>query len=357
MSPFKKVLMLAIAFILVLIPALSGGKGETAAKETAKPVTLRLSTHHPPDVSRSVGSRLLKEEIEKATHGMIKIDIYYSESIAKGREVLDAAKDGVVDIADLNPAYYPGQLPLHASVVVFTKAPPKHRQKKEVVEKTYKKYPKYLNEIEKYNQKILWQYFPGSLNLSSTKSVKSLRDFRGLKIRASTEVYLRMLKDIGAIPVSVPFTDCYMALQTRTIDGVFTNIEAMTGQKFYEPAPYSFTSEKLGLWVPFTFTINKNKWNSFSPVIQDQIMKAVARVDERFGPLYDEAYAAEVKIFRERGKELVMASDEDVHTWQNLPILKQLKKELAEKAEKAGFPNGMQFVDDIERFMEEAAKK
>ena len=83
----------------------------------------------------------------------------------------------------------------------------------------------------------------------------------------------------------------------------------------------------------------------------------MARVDERFGPMYDEAYAGEVKIFRDRGKGLVMASDEDVRTWQNLAILDKLREELAAKAEKAGFSNGKQFVDDIEKFMEEAAKK
>ena len=354
MRLLKRVSLLFFFLILVSFLAFSVGNDEAHAKKT---VTLRLSTHHPPDVFRSIGSRLVKEEIEKATNGLVKIDIYYSQSLAKGREVLDAVKDGVVDIGDVNPAYYPGQLPLHSSVIVFTKAPPKHRQKKEVVYRTYEKYPEYLAELEKYNQKFLWQYFPGSLNLSSKTPVKSLQDFKGLKIRASTEVYLRMLKSIGAIPVSVPFNDCYMALQTGTIDGVFTNIEAMSGQKFYEPAPYSFTSEKLGLWVPFTFTINKNKWDRFSPEIQEQIKKAMERVDERFGPMYDDAYAAEVKIFRDRGKGLVMASDEDVRTWQNLPILEKLREELAAKATKAGFPNGRQFVDDIERFMEEAAKK
>jgi len=66
-------------------------------------------------------------------------------------------KGGVVDIGDINPAYYPGQLPVHSAVVAYTKSPPKHHQKKEVVERTYKKYPQYLDEFEKYNQKFLWQ--------------------------------------------------------------------------------------------------------------------------------------------------------------------------------------------------------
>jgi TRAP-type C4-dicarboxylate transport system substrate-binding protein len=349
--------MLGLLLVFVSVLAFSAGQKDAAAKDDVKPVTLKLSTHHPADVSRSEGSRLLKEEIEKATNGKVKIDIYYNQSLAKGSEVLEAVRKKVVDIGDVNPAYYPGQLPLHAGILVYTKSPPKHSQKSEVMKNSYAKYPQLLAELENYNQKLLWQYFPGSLNLSSTKPVRSIGDFKGLKIRASSEVYLRMLKDLGAIPVSVPFNDCYMALQTGTIDGVFTNIEAMTGQKFYEPAPYSFTSEKLGLWLPFTFTINKDIWDGFSPAIQGQIKQAVEIVDKRFGPKYDEAYAAEAKIFREKGKEMVMAGDADVKIWQNLPILEELKKELIVKAEKAGIANGRQFVDDIEKFMDEAAKK
>ena len=349
------------AFLILLVTCLSSpllfGGAQAEKKQEMKPVTLRLSTHHPADVSRSVGSRLIKEEIEKATNGLVKIDIYYSESLAKGREVLDAVKNKVVDIGDVNPAYYPGQLPVHAGLLVYTKCPPKFSEKKAVMEKIYAKYPQVLNEIEKYNQKLLWQYFPGALNLSSTKPVKSIKDFKGMKIRASSEVYLRMLKELGSIPVSIPFTDCYMALQTGTIDGVFTNIEAMTGQKFWEVAPYSFTSPKLGLWLPFTFTINKDRWDSFPQTVKDQILAAIKRVDQRYEPLYDEGYEQEVKIFKEKGKDLVMASDEDVATWQNLAILAELKKELAAKAEKAGIPNGQQFLADLDKIMDEALKK
>ena len=346
-----------LAFLIACVSsALLFGGPQAEKEQEMKPVTLRLSTHHPADVSRSVGSRLLKEEIEKATKGMVKIDIYYSESLAKGREVLEAVKTKVVDIGDVNPAYYPGQLPVHSGLLVYTNSPPKYSQKAAVMQKMYAKYPVVLREIEQYNQKVIWQYFPYSLNLSSTKPVKSIEDFKGMKIRASNEVYLRMLKSVGAIPVAVPFTECYMALQTGTIEGVFTNIEAMTGQKFYEVAPYSFTSPKLGLWLAFTFTINKNRWDSFPPQVQDQILQAVKRVAERYEPLYDEGYEAEVKIFREKGKDLVMASDRDVEIWQNLPILKELKMELAAKAEKAGIPDGKQFVEDIDRFMKEVLK-
>jgi TRAP-type C4-dicarboxylate transport system substrate-binding protein len=343
----KRFIVSVLAFLFVIMAA---GFSFAADDE----VTLRLSTHHPPDVYRSVGARLLKEEIEKATGGKVKIDIYYSESLADGAEVFDSVKAGIVDIGDVNPAYYPGNMPIHSQLLVFTESPPKHDQKVEVMKRIYENYPAVKQEIEKHNQKIFWQYFPTPLALSATKPVKTIQDFKGMKIRASSEAYLRMLEDLGAIPVSVPFTDCYMALQTGTIDGVFTNIAACSGQKFYEVAPYTFTSQDLGLWLAFTYTINQKVWDGFSEETQNQILDAVKRVDERFGPMFDNEYQNQVKLFSDKGKEVVMASEEDVKTWQNLPIIETMKMELAEKAEQAGVENGEQFIKDIEMYMKEA---
>lgn len=354
MKRAKKVFGVAL-IIMMMAPMVAMAAGQREAGE-ARPVTLRLSTHHPADVARSLPARMVKEEIERATNGMVLVDIYYSESLAGGGEVLTATQSGVVDIADMNPAYYPGQLPLHAGIMMFTKAPPTHQQKREVMERAYEAYPQLLQELDRYNQRVLFQYQPTPLSLSSTVQVRSIDDFAGLSIRASSEAYLRMLGDVGAIPVSVPFTDSYMALQTGTIQGVFTNIDAMSGQRFYEVAPYSFTSAELSLWLPFTFTINNDVWNRFSAEIQNQIMAAMEVVHERYAQAYDDEYQRQIQIFSERGREVVFASAEDVERWQNLPILEVLREELAEKAVEAGIPNGRQFVDDFERFMLEAAQ-
>lgn len=347
---------LLVLFAVSLVASLGFAEGEQEQDGEQEEVTLKLSTHHPADVYRSAGSRLIKEEIEEATDGKVKIDIYYSESLAAGGEVLNSVENKVADIGDFNPAYYPDQTPLHAGILVFTKAPATHTQKKEVMQRSYENYPALVEEIEQYNQKILWQYYPTPLNLSSTEPVESIEDFAGLKIRASSEAYLRMLEDLGAEPISMPFTDSYMGLQTGTLDGVFTNIAAMSGQKFYEPAPYSFTSQDMSIWLPFTFTINMDVWNGLTEETQEQINAAMERVDERYAPMYDEEYENQVEIFEEEGEELVFASEEDVETWQNLDLIEELKEELAEKAEDAGIEDGEQFVEDHERYMEEAVE-
>lgn len=350
MKLLKTGLLLFLLFVMMVSSiAFAEGQGE------AKPVTLKLSTHMPPDTFRSLGSRLLKEEIEKATDGKVLIDIYYASSIQAGPEVLIGIRDRVVEMGMVNPSYYPGQLPVHQGMIVFLEAPGTYHKMSEVVDKLYEMYPRLLAEIEDYNQKVMFTIFPCPFNLSSTVPVKSMEDFKGLKIRAANEIYLRMLGDLGAIPVSIPWADLYMSLQTGTIDAVWTNIEAEVAAKFYEVAPYGFTSVEMPLWIPFTYTMNKDVWDSFSPEVQEQINGALERVKERYAPLYDEAYEEMVEIWRTEGKDVVVASDEDVERWRNLDIIETLFDELAEKVEKNGVAeDGWKFVNDVSRVMAEA---
>lgn len=349
MKAFKKGLLLFLLLILISTISFAAGQSDE------KPVTLKLSTHMPPDTFRSLGSRLLKEEIEKATDGKVKIDIYYASSIQTGAEVLIGIRDRVVDMGMVNPSYYPGQLPVHQGMIVFLKAPGTYNKMLEVVDKIYEMYPELLAEIEDYNQKVMFTIFPCAFNLSSTVPVESMEDFKGLKIRAANEIYLRMLGDLGAIPVSVPWNDLFMALQTGTIDAVWTNIEAEVAAKFYEVAPYNFTSVNMPLWIPFTYTMNRDVWDSFSPEIQEQINGALKVVKERYAPLYDAAYEEMVEIVRTEGEELVIASDEDVEMWHNLPIIETLFDELAVKVKENGVAeDGWQFINDVNKVMTEA---
>jgi TRAP-type C4-dicarboxylate transport system substrate-binding protein len=349
MRILKRVFLLFLFFVMLSSIAFAGGQGEE------KSVTLKLSTHQPADSFRSLGSRLLKEEIEKATDGKVKIDIYYASSIQTGAEVLTGIRDRVVEMGMVNPSYYPGQLPVHQGMIVFLEAPGTYDKMSEVVDKLYEMYPELLAEIEDYNQKVMFTIFPCPFNLSSTVPVKSMDEFKGLKIRAANEIYLRMLGDLGAIPVSVPWNDCYMALQTGTIDAVWTNIESEVASKFYEPAPYGFTSVKMPLWIPFTYTINQDVWDKFSPEVQEQINGALEIVKERYAPEYDKAYEEMVEIYDREGEGTVIASDEDVEIWRNLDIIETLFDELAEKVEKNGVAeDGWQFIDDVNRVMTEA---
>ena len=339
---------IAFLFIGVLILngfAFAGGKKEGTAEE--KPITLKLATYNTANTYRGAGEQLLKEEIEKHTNGKIKIEIYWQETLLKSKEILDGVKNGVVDMGIVNPSYYPKKLPLNSGFLLYTYGPDEMMKKIDVSNDIYKKYPEFNKEFDNQNQKILFKNFPQPLDLISTVPVNNLEEMKSYKIRASNPTWLKLLEDAGAIPVSVPWGDCYMALETGTVDGVFTNIDGITSTKLYEPAPYSFTSSKWCIMLPYFYTINLNTWNKLPSTVQEQILAAAEVATKRMAELYDNEYQNVIDKQKAEGTTVVMASDDDINKWTNLSIMPTLEKEYADEAEKNGIADGKELVNYI----------
>jgi len=74
----------------------------------------------------------------------------------------------------------------------------------------------------------------------STKAIKQLSDFSGVKIRAiQSDIPLRMFKLLGANPVPMAAPEVYTAIQTGVIDGWETPLDADIAWKTYEVAKFT----------------------------------------------------------------------------------------------------------------------
>ena len=101
----RKGISLFIMSLLLILCVFVGAS--IASEETIK---LTLADNTPPTGLRGEGVKLFLEEIEKQTNGRVQIDVFWAESLMKGKEILKGVKDGIVDIGFINTAYYPGQL-------------------------------------------------------------------------------------------------------------------------------------------------------------------------------------------------------------------------------------------------------
>lgn len=74
---------------------------------------------------------------------------------------------------------------------------------------------------------------------NSKKEIKSLDDFKGLKIRTlSSSTYLDMLSALGANPSTMAYAEVFTGLQQGTIDGQENPLSTIVDAKFYEVNPY-----------------------------------------------------------------------------------------------------------------------
>lgn len=79
-----------------------------------------------------------------------------------------------------------------------------------------------------------------------------------------------MTKALGAVPVTIPMPELYMALQKGTVDGTWSATIAYMGFKQYEVTKYyTYLPSSLSC---HPLLMNLKTWNSFPPDIQQQIM-------------------------------------------------------------------------------------
>lgn len=344
-----RIFLMVLVFVGIFFPLMT----KEALGGANKVITLTYAESGPPAGLGGSFVTIMKEEIEKHTQGRVTLEIYWQGSLLKGKEILNGVKMGVVDMGYILPAYYPKQLFLNNAFALFPQGPTRFAHLSRAISRCYESIPLFREELAKWEQKVLFMRFMLPMALCSTTPFASFQDFPGLKVRASSANYLKALKAAGATPVSVPWSDCYMALQTGTLDAVFTNYDGIFATKLDEPARHIFAARELWVPMPIFVTINQRKWDSLPEDIQKGLLEANHAVIERFSTLFALEWDRIMGSEKERGCTVIEASPEDVAFWVNLPVWEDLKDSWVAEAADMGIPEGEKILSLMQKIIQE----
>ena len=177
------------------------------------------------------------KKVEEASKGRVKIDIFHSQTLAKGPDIWNAVKTGVADMGWCFHGYWPDMTPL-SDVISLPSLPIKSSEKaSEVLWKLYEKFPEIQREYKDVHVLTLWASSPYFL-ITTKKQVKTMEDIKGLKIRVVGGPPTEQMKALGAVPLLIPMPDNYQALDKGVIDGMGAPWEAIHGFRLYEVVKY-----------------------------------------------------------------------------------------------------------------------
>lgn len=99
--------------------------------------------------------------------------------------------------------------------------------------------------------KLLGLFATEAYPLATNKPVRTLKDLKGLKLRAAGGPPADMTKALGAVPVTIPMPDTYLALQKGVIDGYWYSHESVLGFRTYEVTKYvtDFPTCAVAWWL------------------------------------------------------------------------------------------------------------
>jgi TRAP-type C4-dicarboxylate transport system substrate-binding protein len=132
------------------------------------------------------------------------------------------------------------------------------------------------SDIRRSGVEVLgWLHFgTNPVIINNKKPIKTVEDFKGLRLRSPNPMGALMFESLGAAAVVISASEVYLAMQRGTLDGTLTGSTAVTQRKFYEVGPYA-------TYVPLQYsahpvTVNGRFWRSLPPDQQQLLREAVA---------------------------------------------------------------------------------
>ena len=121
----------------------------------------------------------------------------------------------------------------------------------------------------------LCYYDAGARNFYSvSRPILSPENLRGMKIRVQqSRTAMDMIRHMGAAPTPIAWGELYTALSQGTIDGAENNLPSFETGRHSEICRHFTLNEHT--FVPDMLLINRNRWDSLSP-LQQQWLKTAA---------------------------------------------------------------------------------
>jgi TRAP-type transport system periplasmic protein len=322
-------LCLVLAMLTALVASACSPKADTTpAPDTTpstspepapEPMRLIFAATDPEDSVTGDAYKWWEAELNKRTNNAVDIEWHWNNSLVVMPEMLEAVTSGVADMGNFVCPYFGSVFALHGaldSIILFSDKPLAKLKANEALDKEI---PEAAAEWEAAGLVRLHSWGPFNYHMSSTKPVRTLDDFSGLKIRATGPINPVILSAAGATPVGFTHNELYDALQKGTVDGSLTDYDLMFRFKEAEITPY-VTRLGIGADPMLSTAINIDVWNKLSPEVQQVMMD----LRDEFPDVYADLgakYFIEVAIpqLYDQGIEIIDLPPADLEAIQTAP--------------------------------------
>lgn len=220
---------------------------------------------------RDVAAKEFRRVVSEKTNGQVKIDIFPGEILGSEQEMIESVMVGALDIQlagggsmqNLIPEFAVSSFPF--MVYDFDEA-------YALLDGAWGDKLKAL--AEEHNLKILSFCDLGFAQITNNKRpINVPDDLKGIKIRSPNEpISIETFKALGAAVSTLPFSEVYLALAQKVVDGQFNPLDAIWDSKFYEVQDYLAMINIFYYHV--NFMMNKALWDSLPSDLQNIVQEA-----------------------------------------------------------------------------------
>jgi tripartite ATP-independent transporter DctP family solute receptor len=256
----------------------------------AAPMKIRVSLCNAPSHPQSLGMMVFKKYVEEKTKGGIQVGLYYNSQLGGERESVEQVKAGSLEMATasagplttFNKKFMVLDIPFafdSYDVAWAVLDGPTGQQ--------------LLSSSEGLGLKGLAYMENGFRHVTNNvRPINGPDDLKGIKIRTmEAPMHMENFKTLGANPTPVPWTELYLTMQQKIVDGQENPLANIWEVKMFEVQKYcSLTGH---IYDPMPLVANL-KWFNKLPKDQQAIVLTGAEMAQNYSRYINRARESEI---------------------------------------------------------------
>jgi TRAP-type mannitol/chloroaromatic compound transport system substrate-binding protein len=293
------------------------------------PIRWRFQTYAGPALGQHVTKPII-DMFNAAANGEMEIELFYADQLVPTGELFRALQSGTIDAvhsdddsmsAPVDIAVFGGYFPLATRHILDVPALFYQYGLADIWRQAY-------SEVGG----VVWLSAAGQdpCHFNTNKPIRSLSDLSGLRLYTFPTAG-RFLAQFGVIPVSIPYEDAEVAVQTGELDGMaWSGITEDYTVGWADVTQYFLTNNISGAWIG-SFFVNERRWSEVPDHLKQLFMACVEAGHTYRNQWY---WGGEAKL-RATGDKLELTSV-PASEWQQVEDAAEVFwKEIAETGERA----------------------
>jgi C4-dicarboxylate-binding protein DctP len=292
----------------------------------ADPIVIKFSHVVATDTPKGKAAERFKQLAGKYTGGRVTVEVYPNSQLYKDREELEALQRGAVHMLAPSVSKFG---PLGVREFELFDLPYLFPNKETVDRVTDGEIGRALfAKLEPRGLKGLAYWDNGFKQFSANRPLREPRDFRGLKLRIqSSKVLEAMVRQLGALPQVMAFSEVYTALQQRVVDGTENPVSNLYTQKMHEVQSHLTISDHG--YLVYAVVVNRKFWEGLPADVRaqlEQAMQEATRYEREIAKQENDHALAAVKASKKT--EIHQLTDAQRKAWREalLPVHDRFEK-------------------------------
>ena len=246
----------------------------TAITAPAFGQNLEYGSYLPPGhISNHYGLSPLFAKVAEETNGETKINLQAGGALAGAKDTLSSIENGMIDGGFIVSVYVPDDIPLNNSLSdLVTSFTDPVASMGAINETMLIDCPECVQEYENKNVVALGAYSTTPYKLLCREPITNLSQVAGKKIRSAGDVWGRWIDAMGAVPVNVPNSEAYEAMQRGQIDCVYGSVGWLKTLSLWDVAK-NVLDQNMGSFAGGSFiSFNADSWEGMDEAARESLL-------------------------------------------------------------------------------------